>query len=212
MLFHTLLTVPIHAPHSYPFFVFFCLFFCEFSFNKHKQIDTRHNNANNVCVNRPGHLHYIHNTCIMYTPIYVHMYVYIILYTFAGCPLYKRGRITWGLLWRFGCHVEKLRRKTALKFLSQQAVILSLSSSLPFSVPVFPCGMLSHNKNPRSQMRIYVQPQGQTQPQSLPHVLDVHCQSAVAFLLCFCTFITKTIWKFLFIQVVMSFRAMQSLN
>lgn len=51
----TILPLPISSPIPQ-----LQLIHCEFSFNKHKQIDTRHNNANNVCV-RPSRLH---NICI----------------------------------------------------------------------------------------------------------------------------------------------------
>lgn len=89
------------------------------------------------------------------------------MYTFAGCPRIKRGLRTWGLLWRFGCHVEKLRRRISTKSLNQRAYSVYLSRVLSLS-PLTTCsGIIKPTLR-----NAYLQPQGQTQPQSLSHVLD----------------------------------------
>lgn len=67
---------------------------------------------------------------------------YICTYTHSTvAPLKTRGMHRWGLLlWRFGCHVGKLRRRIHSKSLNKR-IDESLSCSLVHS------SMLSHNKS-----------------------------------------------------------------
>lgn len=72
-------------------------FLCEYSFNKHKQIDTRHNNANNVYMD--AHTH----ACAYIYLVYISGIKYIYVCVSAGCPnplssSIKKGDVSMGVV------------------------------------------------------------------------------------------------------------------
>lgn len=90
-------------------------------------------------------------------------YTYICVYTHSpAAPFIKRGMHRWGLLlWRFGCHVGKLRRRIHSKSLNKRTdESLSLAPSFTLA-----CSRII---NPT----LLATPMTVEQPHTIPHVLE----------------------------------------